>query len=112
MHETLVILLAGLSSRHSGANRPGYDPVELFVDPAIRFPKVSIGWRLARRALGFATLMEIVPLDATLVRGSHGRVTDNAADGPVFVSSERRLMPDGPVAATAVKPLVLSHVFD
>jgi predicted AlkP superfamily pyrophosphatase or phosphodiesterase len=92
--------------------KPGYDPVELFVDPAIRFPKISIGWRLARRALGFATLMDIVPLDATLVRGSHGRVTDNAADGPVFVSSERCLMPDGPVAATSVKPLVLSHVFD
>jgi predicted AlkP superfamily pyrophosphatase or phosphodiesterase len=92
--------------------KPGYDPVELFVDPAIRFPKFAIGWRLAGRTLGFATLMDIVPLDATLVRGSHGRVTDNAADGPVFVSSERCLMPDGPVAATAVKPLILSHVFD
>jgi predicted AlkP superfamily pyrophosphatase or phosphodiesterase len=92
--------------------KPGYDPVELFVDPAIRFPKASIRWRLARRALGFATLMDIVPLDATLVRGSHGRMTDNAADGPVFVSSEKRLTPDGPVAATAVKQLVLSHVFD
>ncbi|HMG79257.1 MAG TPA: alkaline phosphatase family protein [Xanthobacteraceae bacterium] len=92
--------------------KPGYDPVELFVDPAIRFPKFSIGWRLARRALGFATLMDIIPLDATLVRGSHGRVTDNAADGPVFISSESRLVPDGPVAATAVKELILSHAFD
>jgi predicted AlkP superfamily pyrophosphatase or phosphodiesterase len=92
--------------------KPGYDPVELFADPAIRFPKFSIGWRLARRALGFATLMDIVPLDATLVRGSHGRVTDNAADGPVFISSESRLVPDEPVAATAVKQLILSHAFD
>jgi len=92
--------------------KPGYDPVELFVDPAIRFPQLAIGWRLARRALGWSTLMDIVPLDATLIRGSHGRVTDNVADGPVFVSSEGCLMPDGPVAATAVKQLVLSHVFD
>ena len=49
--------------------KPGYDPVELFVDPAIRFPKLAIGWRLARRALGFATLMDIIPLDATLGQG-------------------------------------------
>ena len=91
--------------------KPGYDPVELFVDPAIRSPKYSIGWRLARRALGFATLMDIVPLDATLVRGSHGRVTDNSADGPVFISSESRLVPDGPVVATAVKELILRHAF-
>jgi predicted AlkP superfamily pyrophosphatase or phosphodiesterase len=92
--------------------KPGYDPVELFVDPAIRFPKLAIGSRLARRALGFATLMDIIPLDATLVRGSHGRVTDNAADGPVFISSEDHIVPDGPVAATAVKEFILSHAFD
>jgi predicted AlkP superfamily pyrophosphatase or phosphodiesterase len=92
--------------------KPGYDPVELFLDPAIRLPKLAIGWRLARRALGFSTLMDVIPLDATLVKGSHGRVTADAADGPVFVSSEARLTPDGPVAATAVKEIVLRHVFD
>jgi predicted AlkP superfamily pyrophosphatase or phosphodiesterase len=91
--------------------KPGYDPVELFVDPTMRFSKFSIGWRLARRALGFSTLMDVVPLDATLVRGSHGRLTDNAADGPVFISSEIRLMSDKPVAATAVKDLILHHIF-
>lgn len=92
--------------------KPGYDPVELFLDPAIRFPRLAIGWRLAKRALGLATLMDVIPLDATLVRGSHGRVTDDASDGPVFVSSEPRLIPDGPIAATAVKDIVLRHVFD
>ena len=56
--------------------------------------------------------MDIIPLDATLVRGSHGRITDNAADGPVFITSESRLVHDGPVAATAVKELILSHAFD
>jgi predicted AlkP superfamily pyrophosphatase or phosphodiesterase len=92
--------------------KPGYDPVELFVDPAIRFPGLSIGWRLAKRALGLATVMDVIPLDATLVRGSHGRVTDDAADGPVFVSSESQLTPDGPIEAIAVKDIVLRHVFD
>lgn len=91
--------------------KPGFDPAELFIDPAIRFPKLAIGWRLARRALGFAALMDVVPLDARLVKGSHGRVTDGE-DGPIFVSSETRLVPDGPVAAAAIKDIILRHVFD
>jgi len=91
--------------------KPGYDPVELFLDPAIRSPKLAVGWRLARRALGFRVLMDVIPLDATLVKGSHGRVTDAAVEGPLFISSEPRLLPDGPVAATAVKDAILTHVF-
>jgi predicted AlkP superfamily pyrophosphatase or phosphodiesterase len=92
--------------------KPGYDPVELFLDPAIRFPRLAVGWRLAKRALGFASLMDVIPLDPTLVKGSHGRLTDDPRDGPVFVTSEPRLVPDGPVAATAVKDIVLRHVFE
>src|SRR5262249_22094616 len=92
--------------------KPGYDPVELFLDPAIRAPRLAIGWRLARRALGFNVLMDVLPLDATLVKGSHGRITDNAADGPAFVASEARLVPDGAVQATAIKDIVLRHVFE
>jgi len=91
--------------------KPGYDPVELFLDPAIRSPKLALGWRLARRALGFRALMDVIPLDASLVKGSHGRVTDDEAAGPLFISSERRLLPDGPIAATAVKEAILTHVF-
>lgn len=92
--------------------KPGYDPVELFLDPAIRFPKLSIGWRLAKRALGSRTLMDVIPLDASLVKGSHGRPTDDAADGPVLISSDATLLPPGPLAATEVKALILAHLFD
>lgn len=91
--------------------KPGYDPVELFIDPAIRSPKLAVGWRLARRVLGFRTLMDVIPLDASLVKGSHGRVIDDAKAGPVFISSAPRLLPDGPIAATAVKDAILTHVF-
>ena len=31
------------------------------------------GWRLAKKALGFRYLMDVIPLDASLVQGSHGR---------------------------------------
>jgi len=92
--------------------KPGYDPVELFLDPVIRFPRLSIGWRLAKRALGSRTLMDVIPLDASLVKGSHGRPTDNVADGPVLISSDAALLSPEPLAATDVKGLILRHLFD
>ncbi|MBD5654688.1 MAG: alkaline phosphatase family protein [Candidatus Eremiobacteraeota bacterium] len=91
--------------------KPGYDPVELFLDPAIRFPKVSIGRRLASKALGFRALMDVIPLDAALVRGSHGRVTDDPAAGPLCISSNPDLLPAGPLEASDVKELMLQHIF-
>ena len=92
--------------------KPGYDPVELFLDPAIRFPRLAVGWRLAKRALGLRTLMDVIPLDAALVKGSHGRPTDDAAAGPLIMSTEPKLLPEGPLAATDVKQTILAHVFD
>ncbi len=91
--------------------KPGYDPVELFLDPAIGNPKLAVGWRLAKRKLGFRTLMDVIPLDAGLVKGSHGRITDDPADGPVLISSYAALLPNGALAATEVKNLILAHIF-
>jgi predicted AlkP superfamily pyrophosphatase or phosphodiesterase len=91
--------------------KPGYDPAELFFDPSIRLPKLAVGWRLARRALGFRALMDVIALDAKLVKGSHGRITEAAQAGPLFVSSEAKLLPEGPVGAMQVKELILEHVF-
>jgi predicted AlkP superfamily pyrophosphatase or phosphodiesterase len=92
--------------------KPGYDPVELFLDPSIRLPQLSIGWRLAKRVLGFRTLMDVIPLDASLVKGSHGRPLDDPASGPVLISSDGALLPPGTLAATEVKALILRHLFD
>ncbi len=82
--------------------KPGYDPVELFIDPAIRFPKLKVGWKLARKALGFRMLMDVIPLDADLVRGSHGRIPEDEADWPMWIGPVHRDVPDGRVEATAV----------
>ena len=90
--------------------KPGYDPAELFIDPTIALPKLKIGWTVARKLMGFRYLMEVIPLDATLVRGSHGRINP-AADGPVFISSERDSVNDH-IAPTAVRDLILAHMFD
>ena len=66
--------------------KPGYDPVELFLDPAIRFPKLAVGARLARRWLGQRALMDVIPLDAGSVRGSHGRIAPDGSDRPLFIA--------------------------
>src|SRR5216683_714451 len=72
--------------------KPGYDPVELFLDPNISSPKLAIGKRLAMRKLGFRALMDVIPLDATLVKGSHGRITDDSRDGPLVISDRTDLL--------------------
>ncbi|MDB3935344.1 alkaline phosphatase family protein [Granulosicoccus sp.] len=93
--------------------KPGYDPVELFVDPAIKVPMAAIGSRLARKKLGFRTLLDVISLkDTQLVKGSHGRPTDDPAHGPVLISSDATLVPEGEVESTDFKELVLRHVFD
>ncbi len=71
--------------------KPGYDPRELFIDPTIRFPRLAVAQRLLRRRLGFRTLMDIIPLDSSLVRGSHGR-TDADLD-PLLWCSEPMDLP-------------------
>ena len=91
--------------------KPGYDPVELFLDPALRAPRLKVGTVLLKKALGFRYLMDVIPLDATLVRGSHGRLPETREAGPVLISSEPALVPGDVVRATDVKPLLLAHVF-
>lgn len=90
--------------------KPGYDPVELFVDPALSVPAAKVAWILAKKKLGFRYLMNVIPLDASLVRGSHGRPTDRLEDGPVMISSEHRAAADV-VEPTSVSDLILQHLF-
>jgi predicted AlkP superfamily pyrophosphatase or phosphodiesterase len=92
--------------------KPGYDPVELFLDPAISAPKLAIARRLLMRKLGFRNLMDVIPLDASLVRGSHGRLTDRADDGPLIITDRANLLARPSIAATDVKSLLLDAVFD
>ncbi|HEX2256293.1 MAG TPA: alkaline phosphatase family protein, partial [Afifellaceae bacterium] len=92
--------------------KPGYDPVELFVDPEIRWPKLAVASRLARRKLGQRTLLDVISLkDTQIVRGSHGRLTERDEDSPLVISSRPDLLPEGPLPATGFKQLVLDHVF-
>lgn len=91
--------------------KPGYDPVELFLDPAIPFPALKIAWILLKKILGFRYLMDVIPLDASLVKGSHGRVTDRDEEGPIFMTTEPKLLHAQTIPATEVFLRLLDHVF-
>jgi len=92
--------------------KPGYDPVELFLDPAISFPKLAIAWRLAKKAAGFRTLMDVISSGRSdLVKGSHGRLTDAPDAGPLFMTDSPELLSEGPVRGVDVQELMLRHVF-
>ena len=89
--------------------KPGYDPVELFLNPAIKFPMVTVGSKVLKKKLGFRYLMDVIPLDATLVKGAHGRVPESDLDKPLFISdpavnSSDRIQP------TAVFDLIIKAV--
>jgi predicted AlkP superfamily pyrophosphatase or phosphodiesterase len=84
--------------------KPGYDPAELFFDgPAA---KARAAMRLAQKALGFRYSLDVIPLDATVVRGSHGRLPARDEDAPVLLCSDKALAKER-VAATDVFGLIL-----
>lgn len=91
--------------------KPGYDPVELFVDPAISMPMVKIAGKLLKKKLGFRMLMDVIPLDATVVKGSHGRVPTDHREFPLLIAKPE-LLPQTSLSSTdpyqIIKHAVLS----
>ena len=69
--------------------KPGYDPCELFIDPAIAFPKLKVAKFLLKKKLGLRGVLEVIPLDATLVKGSHGRDEVSENERPMLIGSSR-----------------------
>ncbi|WP_114783007.1 alkaline phosphatase family protein [Botryobacter ruber] len=90
--------------------KPGYDPVEMFADPKIKFLLPLVAGKLLRKKLGFRTLMDIIPLDATLVKGSHGRIPDSKDEYPLFLTNRKELAPAADIQATDVYQLILRHL--
>jgi predicted AlkP superfamily pyrophosphatase or phosphodiesterase len=90
--------------------KPGYDPVELFIDPQIPLPQAKVGLTLLKKKLGLRYLMDAIGLDASIVRGSHGSLT-SLTDGPLFITQQSRLLEDrATLEATDVYGLILRHI--
>jgi predicted AlkP superfamily pyrophosphatase or phosphodiesterase len=89
--------------------KPGYDPVEMFFDKQNPLIKLRAAYKLGRKKLGFRYRMDVISLDATLIKGSHGRTNVPDAFKPVFISAAQAPLY---LAATEVYTYLWKQVFE
>jgi hypothetical protein len=64
---------------------------------------------LLQKKLGFRMLMDLIPLDASLVKGSHGRRPDDKKDWPVIVVEKPDLLDAQEIESTEVFHVLMRH---
>jgi hypothetical protein len=84
--------------------------VELFFNPKIRYPKLKVALTLLKRKLGGRALMDLTPIDATLVQGSHGHIPANDADCPLLLTRQGSHLNHAKIAAVDVFDVLLQHL--
>jgi len=89
-------------------HKPGFDPCELFFDPKLNFPKLYAARRVLQKKLGFRMTLDVVPLDASIVRGSHGLAARDPRDRPILIGHGPK--PGESVAMTRVRDLLLTSL--
>ena len=89
--------------------KPGYDPVEFFLDPELPWPRLKIAGRLLQKKLGFRMLMDVIPLDATLIKGSHGRRPAEKKDWPVLITGQPERLQEDQLESTEVFNFLLNQ---
>lgn len=84
--------------------KPGYDPVEMFMTSKLR-----AGYKLLRKKLGFRYVMDVIPLDAGLIKGSHGSIHIAKEFHPVLITDQK--LRDGQIQPTEVHDIIWQHLF-
>jgi predicted AlkP superfamily pyrophosphatase or phosphodiesterase len=64
--------------------KPGYDPVEMFMTS-----KPRAAYKLLRKKFGLRYIMDVIPLNATLIKGSHGRIATASEFYPVIITDKK-----------------------
>ncbi len=64
--------------------------------------KARAAYKLLRKKAGFRYVMDVIPLDATLVKGSHGSLVKDPAIHPVLITEKE----------VSKKVLVATDVYD
>ena len=90
--------------------KPGFDPAELFIDPQITFPKLRISCRLLQKKLGLRMLMDVIPLDASLVKGSHGCRPSSRSDWPVCIGPDENWFQSEEIESTDIHNVIMQAV--
>lgn len=92
--------------------KPGYDPVEMLTDPKDKLVMAKVVGKLLKKKLGFRTVMNIIPIDATLIKGSHGRLTEDIEDYPIFISNRVSSENENIINAIQVRDLIEDHLLN
>lgn len=90
--------------------KPGYDPVEMMTNPKDPFVMPKVAGKLLKKKMGFRTVLDIIPLNAKLIKGSHGRVPDDKADYPILISNDTIADFKDEVEATDVFGILEGHI--
>ncbi len=90
--------------------KPGYDPVEMMTDPKDRLVMAKVASKLLRKKLGFRTVLDIIPLDASLIKGSHGRIPESDLDHPVLIANAPELVATPTIQAIDVCGILATMV--
>lgn len=83
--------------------KPGYDPVELFMTS-----KARAAYKLLRKKAGFRYVMDVIPLDATLIKGSHGRLVKESEYQPVLIT--KSAVNKDRLVASAIYEVIWQHL--
>lgn len=91
--------------------KPGYDPAELLLNPSIRFPRLKAARKVLGKKLGFRYRMDLVPIEGSGVKGSHGRADIAEGAGPLVATGNPEFLPDIPVVdPTGIYDIIYNHV--
>lgn len=83
--------------------KPGYDPVEMFMSSKLR-----AGYKLLRKKAGFRYVMDVIPLDAGLIKGSHGRINIPREFRPVLITDKKQK--EDSLSPVAVYDVIWEHL--
>jgi predicted AlkP superfamily pyrophosphatase or phosphodiesterase len=92
--------------------KPGYDPCEMIMDPSITLPKVKIARKVAWKILGGRMVMDVIPTDASLIKGSHGVHVPGEENQALYICSRPPMEPAEAIPMTRVKQEMLAAIFD
>lgn len=73
--------------------KPGYDPCEMLLDENLALPKLTLARKLVAQRLGFRTILDVISLDASRIRGSHGVPGLPGSALPVWLASASGFAP-------------------
>jgi predicted AlkP superfamily pyrophosphatase or phosphodiesterase len=82
--------------------KPGYDPVEMFMSSKLR-----AAYKLLRKKAALRYVMDVIPLDANLIKGSHGRINTPSSFHPVLITDD---LTSQEIVATDVYDVIWKHL--